>query len=195
MEVKMRFAGIVFTAVIWIMGLGGSAYADNLLGEINDIIRLVSIEPDRVVVTTTKSPPVVNKVVYSSGINPIINEAAERYKLHPLLIESIIKIESNYNANAVSPKGAMGLMQLMPATAREIGVTKPFDPYQNIIGGSYYYRLMLDRFGDHKKALWAYNCGPGCVENGNMPSETKAYIKNVIWVYNNLKKKGENNVR
>lgn len=173
------------------------AYADNLLGEINDVIQLVSMQTDRVV--TKEVSCVSNKLSYPSDIKAdikaIINEAAERYRLSPLLIESIIKVESNYNSRAVSGKGAMGLMQLMPGTAREIGVTKPFDPYQNIIGGSFYYRLMLNRFGDHRKALWAYNCGPGCVENGYIPGETKEYVKNVVRVYKDLKKKGGNNVK
>lgn len=168
------------------------AYADNLLGEINDLIQLVSIQPEMV---STNNTIVNSKPRYSSDIRTIIRDAAERYNLSPLLIESIIKVESNYNPHAVSNKGAMGLMQLMPGTAREIGVTKPFDPYQNIIGGSFYYRLMLNRFGDHRKALYAYNCGPGCVENGYIPGETKEYVKNVVRVYKDLKKKGGNNVK
>lgn len=161
------------------------ADADDFLNEINDVIQLVSVQTERG--GFDNSRPVINKSKSLSGIKAIINEAAERYKLSPLLIESIIKVESNYNPRAVSNKGAMGLMQLMPSTAREIGVKKPFDPYQNIIGGTYYYRLMLDRFGDHKKALQAYNCGPGCVENGYIPEETRDYAKNVVRVYKNLK--------
>lgn len=190
----MKILITILLAFIFIAVNTVKAKADNLLGEINDVIQLVSIQPDRVV--TAKSPPVANKPVYSSGIKFIIHEAAERYELSPLLIESIIKVESNFNPAAVSKKGAMGLMQLMPGTAREMGVTKPFDPYQNIIGGTFYYKLMFDRFGDHRKALWAYNCGPGCVEGGYMPLETRAYINNVARVYKDLKqKKGGNHVR
>jgi soluble lytic murein transglycosylase-like protein len=193
----MKLLAIILMTFIFLVAVSGDTYAENLLGEINDLIRLVSVQSvqmDRVV--TAKSPPVANKVVYSSGIKSIIKEAAERYELSPLLIESIIKVESNYNPAAVSKKGAMGLMQLMPGTAREMGVTKPFDPYQNVIGGTYYYRLMFDRFGDHRKALWAYNCGSGCVEGGYMPLETRAYINNVARVYKDLKqKKGGNHVR
>ena len=190
----MKLLAIILVTFISIVAIIGDTYADNLLGEINDLIRLVSVQTDRVV--TAKSLSVANKPVYSSGIKSVIKEAAERYELSPLLIESIIKVESNFNPAAVSKKGAMGLMQLMPGTAREMGVTKPFDPYQNIIGGTYYYKLMLDRFGDHRKALWAYNCGPGCVEGGYMPLETRAYINNVVRVYKDLKqKKGGDHVR
>lgn len=190
----MRFLlAVLISSVVFITSTGYT-YADNLLSEISDVIQLVSMQTEREVFDNSR--PVINKPMYPSGIKAIIHEAAERYKLSPILIESIIKVESNYNPRAVSNKGAMGLMQLMPATAREIGVKKPFDPYQNIIGGTYYYRLMLDRFGDHRKALWAYNCGPGCVENGYIPGETRDYAKNVVRVYKNLKqKKGGNNVK
>lgn len=189
-------SAIVFLMIFaFVSVISRGAYADSLLSEINEVIQLVSMQTERAVFDNRR-PVVINKPMYPSGIKAIINEAAERYKLHPLLIESIIKIESNYNPRAVSNKGAMGLMQLMPGTAREIGVTKPFDPYQNIIGGTYYYRLMLDRFGDHRKALWAYNCGPGCVENGYIPEETRDYAKNVVRAYKNLKqRKGGHDVK
>lgn len=188
----MKLFVITLLVIIAFMTSTGNSYADNLLlNEINGLIQLVSVQTERA--DTANGSSVSHKPQYQSDIRTIIQKAAKRYNLHPLLIESIIKVESGYNIHAVSNKGAMGLMQLMPATAREIGVTKPFDPYQNVIGGSYYYRLMLDRFGDHKKALAAYNCGPGCVENGYMPGETRKYVKNVIRVYNDLIRKGESN--
>ncbi len=113
-----------------------------------------------------------------------IKNAAKRYRLPQKLIESVIRAESNFQADAVSPAGAQGLMQLMPATARELGVDDPFDIRQNIDGGAGYLRRMLDRFGgDVKLALAAYNAGPGTVEKykGNVPyRETQKYIERVL---------------
>ena len=113
-----------------------------------------------------------------------IRQAAEKYNLSEKLIASIIRAESNFQIDAVSPAGAQGLMQLMPATARDLGVSDPFDVQQNIDGGAKYIRQMLDRFGgDVKSALAAYNAGPGTVEryNGDVPyQETRQYIQRVL---------------
>ena len=113
-----------------------------------------------------------------------IKHAARRFNLPENLIASVIQAESNFQVNAVSPAGAQGLMQLMPATARELGVDDPFDVQQNINGGAGYLRQMLDRFGgDVRLALAAYNAGPGTVEkyNGNVPyRETQNYIERVL---------------
>ena len=113
-----------------------------------------------------------------------IKNAARKYNLSEKLIESVIRAESNFQADAVSPAGAQGLMQLMPATAKDLGVDDPFDVQQNIDGGASYLRQMLDRFGqDVRLALAAYNAGPGTVEkyNGNVPyRETQAYIERVL---------------
>ena len=113
-----------------------------------------------------------------------IKSAARRYHLPERLIASVIQAESNFQVDAVSPAGAQGLMQLMPATAKELGVDDPFDVRQNIDGGAAYLRQMLDRFGgDVKLALAAYNAGPGTVEryNGNVPyPETQDYIERVL---------------
>ena len=113
-----------------------------------------------------------------------IKSAARKYNLSEKLIKSVIQAESNFQADAVSPAGAQGLMQLMPATAKELGVDDPFDVRQNIDGGAGYLRQMLDRFGqDVRLALAAYNAGPGTVEkyNGNVPyRETQTYIERVL---------------
>lgn len=113
-----------------------------------------------------------------------VEKASAKYGLPAELIRSVIRAESNFQPKAVSPAGAQGLMQLMPATARELGVEDPFDIEQNIDGGARYLRQMLDMFdGDLKQALSAYNAGPGAVlrYNGNVPYlETRHYVQKVM---------------
>ncbi|NOX38050.1 MAG: transglycosylase SLT domain-containing protein [Calditrichaeota bacterium] len=115
---------------------------------------------------------------------PIIEKAARTHNLNANLIRSVILAESSGNPRAVSPKGAKGLMQLMDATARELGVRNPFDPEENILAGSAYLARMLARFGgDLTLALAAYNAGPTAVEkyDGIPPfTETRLYIRKVL---------------
>ncbi len=118
-----------------------------------------------------------------NDLKPMINRAAEKYNLKPELIESVIKAESGGNPQAVSRAGAKGLMQLMDTTATDVGITDSFDPEQNIQGGAKYLRQMLDRFGDLKTALAAYNAGPGTIEKyGGIPpyKETHDYIDKIL---------------
>ncbi|MBE0426077.1 MAG: lytic transglycosylase domain-containing protein [Nitrospirae bacterium] len=123
-----------------------------------------------------------------SYYNSIIHDKAAIYHLDPSLIKAVIKTESNWNCRAVSRKGAMGLMQLMPATAVEMNVHDPFDPEENIEGGTKYLRYLLERFnGDLTLALAAYNAGPNTVEKfGYIPpiTETKQYVSRVLSLYN-----------
>lgn len=127
----------------------------------------------------TDAPPPGGRAVQQA-----IQRAAARYRIPSGLIQSVIRSESNFRADAVSPAGAQGLMQLMPDTARELGVTDPFDVHQNIDGGTRYLRQMLDRFeGNVEIALAAYNAGPGTVSRyGGIPPyrETEAYVKRVL---------------
>ena len=113
----------------------------------------------------------------------LVAELAARYDLSPALMEAVVWQESRWNANAVSPVGARGLAQLMPGTARYLGVD-PRDPYANLEGGARYLREQLDRFGgDLEKALAAYNAGPGRVERaGGVPAirETRNYVTAII---------------
>lgn len=120
----------------------------------------------------------------STNIQGLIETIAARYNLSPELLRGVVAAESGFNPRAVSPAGAMGLMQLMPATARALGVNDPFDPAANLDGGARYLRQLLDRFqGDTRLALAAYNAGPGAVEryHGVPPyKETRAYIQRVL---------------
>ncbi|MGI9860096.1 lytic transglycosylase domain-containing protein [Moorella naiadis] len=121
-----------------------------------------------------------------SGANmqDLIGPIAARYNLSPELLRGIVTAESGFDPRAVSPAGAIGLMQLMPATARALGVNDPFDPAANLDGGARYLRQLLDRFqGDTRLALAAYNAGPGAVEryHGVPPyKETRSYIQRVL---------------
>lgn len=108
--------------------------------------------------------------------------ASEAYQVPVNLLKAVAKVESDFTPTAVSHCGAQGVMQLMPATARYLGVNDAFDPAQNIMGGAKYIRMMLDRFdGDVSKALAAYNAGPGAVDKcGGVPSYAQAYVNKVL---------------
>jgi soluble lytic murein transglycosylase len=138
-------------------------------------------------------------VVAPGRIEEIIREASDRYRVDPDLVRAVIKVESDFRSGARSHKGAQGLMQLMPDTARLHNVADVYDPDENIDGGVRHLRLLLDRFqGDTRLALAAYNAGIKAVErHGGVPpfSETQEYIRRVMNHYQRYRGPGSITIR
>ena len=126
--------------------------------------------------------------VTTAEVEKAVEEAASRHGVDPNLVKAIIKVESNFNARAVSNKGAMGLMQLMPDTARRLNVSNPFDVNENVDAGVRHFRQLLDDFnGDVKLSLAAYNAGEKAVSShGGIPPyhETQNYVRQITNLYN-----------
>jgi soluble lytic murein transglycosylase-like protein len=123
----------------------------------------------------------------SADIDSAIEQAAARHNVDPNLVRAVVKVESNFNPNAVSRKGAMGLMQLMPATARQLKVKNPFDPEQNVDAGVRHLKQLLESYGgDVKLTLAAYNAGAGAVaRSSGVPryAETQNYVRRITNLY------------
>jgi soluble lytic murein transglycosylase-like protein len=129
-----------------------------------------------------QSHQTLNRAFTAQDIDAAIDQAAARHNVDPSLVRSVVKVESNFNPNAVSRKGAMGLMQLMPATARQYGVKDPYDPASNIEGGVKYLKTLLERL-PRDLALAAYNAGEAAVErfHGIPPyAETRNYVSQIV---------------
>lgn len=126
-------------------------------------------------------------LVNHSLYDPHIQYSCRRYGLDHRLVKALIRTESAFDPGALSPKGAMGLMQLMPGTSRDMGVMNPFDPVENIDGGVRYLRFLMDRFNNNLSlALAAYNAGPEAVQkHGGIPpfEETRNYVQKVLDIY------------
>lgn len=144
-------------------------------------IDVVSIEPEEIFVAAPKMP------LTQAPFGELIRKAAEKYGVDADLVFSVVAAESNFNPKAVSRRNARGLMQLLPETARRMGVTDIYDPAQNIDGGTRYLRDLLKRYeGDLALTLAAYNAGPGAVQRfGRIPpyNETVAYVRAIRKTY------------
>ena len=148
------------------------------------LIRTVRLVPK---IEVAGSPAAAKLVVESkdrnlSGVHSVIEETARRYDVDPLLVRSIVEVESAYNPYAISAKGALGLMQLIPSTARRYGVGDAFDVRQNVEGGVKYFRYLQDLFGEDRLAIAAYNAGENAVlKYGTVPPypETEQYVHKV----------------
>lgn len=135
---------------------------------------------------TASVEPRVKRGGREDAYDAIIRDAAEAYSMPFAFIKAVMKVESNFNPNVVSHAGAQGLMQLMPITAEEVGCEDPFDPRQNIFGGTKYLRMMTNRYnGDINLVLSAYNAGPGNVDKfSGIPFEgTREYVQKVYHWY------------
>jgi soluble lytic murein transglycosylase-like protein len=123
---------------------------------------------------------------FEPTVAALIKRTARKYQVDPQLVRAVVAAESNFDILAVSEKGAQGLMQLMPATAKEMGVRRPFKPSDNIRGGVRYLRTLLDRYPTIGIALAAYNAGPAAVDRyGGIPPypETQDYVERVLRFY------------
>ncbi len=142
------------------------------------VVRETVVEPRVIAPVVPSNPPAAGR----AGLEGYAQQTARRYEVDPLLVHSMIQVESGYNPYAISSKGARGVMQLMPATARRLQVGNSFDPWENIEGGVRYLKYLLALFGSERLAVAAYNAGEGAVlKYGNVPpySETTHYVRQV----------------
>ncbi len=161
----------------------------NKLPEIDEETISDIIEPEKKEAVNLKSK--IDLKAQMSDIDEIVETFSSKYNIDGDFIKAIIKQESGFNPNATSKKGAMGLMQLMPATAKSLGVINAYNPWENVEGGVKYLRGLLDRFNnDEKLALAAYNAGPNAVKKyGGIPpyKETQNYVNSIMSAYDKIK--------
>lgn len=188
-----KMAKVIFIAMFVLsMGGGVMSYADiyKYVDE-NGVIHFTNTPAGggyKKIISESKK-----KYTNKSSTNPtdyhhIVVSKSEKYNMEPSLVKAVIRVESKGNSTAVSRKGAIGLMQLMPYTAEDMDVRNPFDPEENIDGGTRYLKYLLDKFdGNLTLALAAYNAGPNTIEKfGGIPpiQETKKYVERVLSLYN-----------
>lgn len=192
---KTILASLLLLAVIWPAMAGATMYAyldargDRHYKEVPNKGR------SKIIVRKLNNPASRTSLTRGHGgiraepqaLDGYIQTAALNHQVDPFLIRAVIKAESNFDSNAVSAKGAQGLMQLMPGTAKDLSVANPFDPLQNINGGTKYLRRLLDSYnGDIWLSLAAYNAGPGNVTPHGMKAyihETQEYVAKVMGHY------------
>ncbi len=177
----------LFTAsTVALMSLAATASAQTLSAQFSykrSDAGTVVISDQGLTASPAPSAPAASRPRRGSEFDAMIDDHARAQGLSPVLVRAVIEAESAFNPRAVSRVGAMGLMQLMPGTAKDLGVVDAFDPAENIRGGTTYLRTLLDRFdGDVRLALAAYNAGPGAVERyDNVPPyrETRNYVAKI----------------
>ena len=170
-------------------GISSSDFKDILNQTMNETASASQTAAD------TQSVLVLETLPNESRYESLVKEIGLKYDLDPNLLKAVIRNESRFKKNALSSAGAMGLMQLMPGTAGDMGVTDAYDAYQNVNGGAKYLRMQLERFGDVRLALAAYNCGPSRVasygidnadsqdEYNRIPERVRNYVDNVMKNY------------
>jgi len=184
------------TTRLYLSATDQTSYVDIPTAEIDRIEQdLTPVADPPMALTPAASQPTVAPapaaIAPALNLSDVVSEASGRYRLDPDLVNSVIRAESGFNPHAVSPKGAQGLMQLMPGTASKLGVPNAFDPAANVNGGTRYLRELLERYNyDLIKALAAYNAGTKRVEQyrGVPPyRETRAYVASIVRDFNRKK--------
>jgi len=178
------FGCLVLAATATAAGLGDSA------ARATSVVR-ADRRTGRLVRAVIVAPSPQDRPAPGEAVPELVKKTAESHQLDPLLVHSVIEAESDYNPFALSPKGAQGLMQLMPSTARRFGVTNSFNITQNLEGGVRYLKYLLDLFGDQKLAVAAYNAGEEAViRYGGVPPypETQNYVRAVGARYSTARK-------
>jgi len=157
--------------------------AKSAAAEVSDFVEKSGLASEQADTTGKNS----DRLAKSANIEAAIDQAASRHNVDPNLVRALIKVESNFNPHAVSPKGAMGLMQLMPGTARTLNVVNPFDPSENVDAGVRHLKQLLENFGgDLNLSLAAYNAGSTAVRrNKGVPpyAETQNYVRQITRLY------------
>src|SRR6267378_4928570 len=194
-SIRHEKSEIVGTVTRLYLGTDRSGYVDIPTNEIDRFEK--DLTPAVLTPPVLARPSEVPLPERPQSLNEVIDTIGNRHHIDPDLINSVIHAESGFNARAVSPKGAQGLMQLMPHTASQLGVANAFDPKSNVEGGTRYLRELLERYNfDLVKALAAYNAGPQRVEQyrGVPPfRETRAYVARIVHEYN-LKKTAQEKI-
>ena len=166
------------------LGLAVPAVAEVKIDVREDGIKMIKGEPP---VARERRLAARMVAIPTAKMAELLERGSYERALDPRLVQAVVQVESGYNPRALSNKGAIGLMQLMPATARELGIDDPWNPDGNVAGGTAYLRRMLDTFsGDVELALAAYNAGPKAVLNhaGVPPfAETRAYVRKILCIY------------
>ena len=195
----IAFAGEPTTRTVYDATLRNGFTVHHLRHEaIGDNTRLYTSDSDYLDVPTSEitdmaesQETIAPEVKPQPTLNEVVSAASDKHQIDPDLITSVIHAESAFNPRARSPKGALGLMQLMPGTASKLGVTNAYDPAANVNGGTQYLRELLVKYdGDLIKALAAYNAGPGRVQqyNGVPPyHETRSYVARIVREFNQKK--------